>query len=513
MREKNQVVLPLDLGICIPEGDFVFKVAEICESLDYTELFNTYLRNWRKVNPITMFELLVFGYIERKFSSYAIEKACRTDIRFMWLLEGEPTPSVATIKRFQNEKLSEAIEGLFYQFVNKLHEMGEIKFKNLFVDGTKIEAYANKYTFVWKSAVEKNLAKLNKKIENLLVILAERYSFGEDISLEECYKQLCREAQWVNLVFAVGKGKHKTQLQRDIEVLREYIDKKGEYYSHLGKLGNRNSFSKTDTDATFMHMKEDYMRNGQLKPGYNIQIGVESEYIVGVGSFSNRNDVGTLIPFLNRIRKHTNRKFENIIADAGYESSENYLYLEENGQSCFIKPQNYEISKKRSYKANPYVTDNMPYNAKKDEYTCANGRKLRFKYERTRTTENGYSITTRYYSNDKCGRCPHRDKCHKSKKGYRTIQVNNVILEHRPKALEALTSEEGTLLRMNRSIQVEGVFGVLKEDYGFRRFLTRGKKNIETQFFLLAFALNTEKLCNRAKKGRIGLDLFALNAS
>ena len=513
MREKNQVVLPLDLGIRIPEGDFVFKVVEICESLDYTELFNTYLRNWRKVNPITMFELLVFGYMERKFSSYAIEKACHTDIRFMWLLEGEPTPSIATIKRFQSEKLSEAIEGLFYQFVNKLCEMGEVKFKNLFVDGTKIEAYANKYTFVWKSAVEKNLAKLEKKISACLLILSERYGFNENTSLEECYEELSLQAQWTNLVFASGKGKHKTQLQRDIEILKEYIDKKAEYYSHLGKFGNRNSFSKTDNDATFMHMKEDHMKNGQLKPGYNIQIGVESEYIVGVGSFSNRNDVGTLIPFLNRIRKHTNRKFENIIADAGYESSENYLYLEENGQNCFIKPQNYEISKKRNYKANLYVADNMPYNAKRDEYICANGKKLKFRRERTRITENDYSITTRYYSNDKCGKCPHRDKCHKSKKDYRTIQVNNVILEHRPKTLEALTSEEGTLLRMNRSIQVEGVFGVLKEDYGFRRFLTRGKKNIETQFFLLAFALNIEKLCNRTKKGRIGLDLFVLNAS
>ncbi len=513
MREKNQVVLPLELGIKIPEGDFVFKVAEICESLDYTELFNTYLRSWRKVNPITIFELIVYGYMKHLYSGRAIAEACKTDIRFMWLLNGEAAPSHATISRFEDEKLSEVIEGLFYQFVTKLHEMGEIKYKNLFVDGTKIEAYANKYTFVWKSAVEKNLLKLEKKISAVLAVLAERYGFSEGISLEECYAHLQRQAQWLNLVFAVGKGKHKTQLQRDIEILEEYIAKKAEYYSNLGKFGNRNSFSKTDIDATFMHMKEDHMKNGQLKPGYNIQIGVESEYIVGVGSFSNRNDVGTLIPFLNRIRKHTNRKFENIVADAGYESSENYLYLEENGQNCFIKPQNYEISKKRNYKANLYVTDNMPYNAKRDEYTCANGKKLKFRRERTRSTENGYSITTRYYSNDKCGRCPHRDKCHKSKKDYRTIQVNNVILEHRPKTLEALTSEKGTLLRMNRSIQVEGVFGVLKEDYGFRRFLTRGKKNIETQFFLLAFALNIEKLCNRTKKGRIGLDLFALNAS
>ena len=445
MREKNQVVLPINLEICIPKGDFVFKVAEICESLDYTELHNTHLRAWRKVNPITMFELIVYGYMKHLYSGRDIAEACKTDVRFMWLLNGEPAPSHATISRFLDERLSKAIEGLFYQFVNKLYEIGEAKYRNLFVDGTKIEAYANKYTFVWKGAVEKNPAKLEKKILALLSVLSERYHFSESISLEECYEQLCLQAQWLNLVFASGKGRRKTQLQRDIEILKEYIDKKNEYYSHLGKFGNRNSFSKTDTDATFMHMKEDYMRNGQLKPGYNIQIGVESEYIVGVGSFSNRTDVNTLIPFLNRISKHTNRKSENIIADAGYESSENYLYLE----------------------------------------------------------ENGYTVSAKYYSNDKCGRCPHRDQCHRSKKGYRTVRVNQVILEHRPKTLEALTSEEGTLLRMNRSIQVEGVFGVLKEDYGFRRFLTRGKKNIETQFFLLAFALNIEKLCNRTKKGEL----------
>ena len=513
MREKNQVVLPLDLGICIPKGDFVFKVAEICESLDYTELFNTYLRNWRKVNPITIFEVIVYGYMKHMYSGREIAEACKTDIRFMWLLNGEPAPSHATISRFEDERLSEVIEGLFYQFVEKLYEMGEVKFKNLFVDGTKIEAYANKYTFVWKSAVEKNLARLEEKIFAQLCVLSERYGFSEDVSLEECYEKLLRQAQWINLVFASGKGKHKTQLQRDIELLEDFLNKKNEYLSHLGKFNGRNSFSRTDVDATFMHMKEDHMRNGQLKPGYNIQIGVESEYIVGVGSFSNRTDVNTLIPFLNRIRKHTNRVFENIVADAGYESSENYLYLEENGQNCFIKPQNYEISKKRSYKANPYTVENMPYDAKRDEYTCPNGRKLKFRRESQKTTENGYTISTKYYSNDKCGRCPHRDKCHKAKKGYRTIQVNNVMLEHRPKTLEALTSEEGTLLRMNRSIQVEGVFGVLKEDYGFRRFLTRGKKNVETQFFLLAFALNIEKLCKRTKKGRIGLDLFPLNAS
>ncbi len=175
MRNKNQVVLPLDLEICIPEGDFVFKVSEICESLDYTELFNTYVRSWRKVNPITMFELLIFGYMNHKYSSREIEAACKTDIRFMWLLQGEPAPSDTAILNFQSLHLSGVIENLFYQFVEKLYEMGEIKFSNLFVDGTKIEAYANKYSFVWKGVIEKNLAKLDEKIENILSVLVERY--------------------------------------------------------------------------------------------------------------------------------------------------------------------------------------------------------------------------------------------------------------------------------------------------------------------------------------------------
>ena len=513
MRDKNQVVLPINLEICIPKGDFVFTVEEICEKLDYTELWETYVRAWRKVNPITMFEILVFAYMNRIFSSREIEKACKTDIRFMWLLNGEPAPSDSMITRFMRGHLGDVIEDLFYQFVEILYEMEEIKFKNLFVDGTKIEAYANKYTFVWKKAVEKNFTKLTKKIENALPVICERYGIGRDASLEEAYQSLSLQAHWLNLTFAIGKGKHKTQLQRDIELLESFLSKKNEYLSHLGKFNGRNSFSKTDVDATFMHMKEDHMRNGQLKPGYNVQIGVESEYIVGIGVFSDRSDVKTLIPFLNRIKNHTGRLFERIVADAGYESSENYLYLDEHGQECFIKPTNYEISKKRSYKTNKYAVENMEYNEKRDEYICPDGRKLKFRRETTKTTENNYTISTKYYSNDRCGRCPHRDQCHSSQKGYRTVSVNQVLNEHRPKALEALTSEEGTLLRMNRSIQVEGVFGVLKEDYGFRRFLTRGKKNVETQFFLLAFALNIEKLCNRMKKGRIGLDLFPLNVS
>ena len=509
MRDRNQVVLPIDLEICISKEDFVFTVAEICDNLCYEKLFEVYIRKWRKLNPITLFEIVLFAYMERKFSSREIVKACKTDIRFMWLLNGEPVPSVATVKRFLSEKLTDVVEDLFYQFVEKLYEMGEVKYQNLFVDGTKIEANANKYTFVWKKAVEKNLVSLNKKIDTRIAVICERYDLTI-ASLEECYETLMQRAVWIELNLVHGKGKHKTQLQKDIEELGGYIKRKEEYLKHLGRMRNRNSYSKTDTDATFMRLKEDHMRNGRLKPGYNIQIGVEGEYIVGFGAFSNRTDVQTLIPFLNRIKSYTKRTFQRIIADAGYESRENYIYLEENKQESYIKPTNYEISKTRKYKADLYSIDNMTYNKEADTYTCANGDTLFFAYERTETTSHGYEVKTRYYRNQSCEGCPHAGMCHKSKRGFREIKISPEFMRQRQKSLDNITTKEGTQLRINRSIQVEGVFGVLKQDFGFKRFLVRGKKNIETQFFMLALAFNVEKLCNKRKNGRFGQDLFPL---
>ena len=512
MREKSQVVIPLNLGIKIPENDPVFKLIEICEELDYTELFKTYLKAWRKVNPITMFELLAFAYMNEIYSSRKIVAACMTDIRFMWILDSEPVPSAATVKRFQNERLGEVIEDLLFQLLGKLYEMGELKFQNIFVDGTKIEANANKYTFVWKKAVEKHSERLEAKIESKLSLICERYGMQLG-SLEDTYENLVRQAELIRLEFVSGKGTRKTQLQRDIEELYGYIAKRAEYLRHLGHMKGRNSYSKTDVDATFMHMKEDHMRNGQLKPGYNIQIGVEGEYIVGVGAFSNRTDVQTLIPFLERIKKNSGRVYERVIADAGYESRENYMYLEENGQESYIKPANYEISKTRAYKANKFSIENMHYDKEADTYTCANGDVLYFSHEKTEKSANGYEINVRYYRNRSCEGCPYAGKCHRSARGFREIKVSPEFIRQRKKSLENITTDEGVLLRMNRSIQVEGVFGVLKQNYGFKRFLVRGKRNVETQFFLLAFAFNVKKLCNKIENGRFGQDLFPMKAA
>lgn len=276
-NDRNQVVMPMNLEIKIPADDPARLVDEICEELDYSKVYAAYGRRWRKVSPETMFKLIVYGYINGLYSSRDIEKACRRDICFMWLLNGEPVPDHTTISRFQNKKLTCAIENLFYQFVIKLNSMGEVDFENIFIDGPKLEANANKYSFVWRAAVEKNYEKLQKKLEGCVNLLRDAYSLQKTATAEEIGIYLADAAKAGVLVFHHGKGKHKTQLQRDIEQLTELLEKHYKYIEYLSVFQGRKSFSKTDHAATFMRMKEDYMRNGQLKPGYNVQIGVENE--------------------------------------------------------------------------------------------------------------------------------------------------------------------------------------------------------------------------------------------
>ena len=513
MRNRNQVVIPLDLGIRIDENAPVRKLIEICDELDYTDLYRTYLRHWRKIDPRTMFELLVFAYMNGIYSSRDIESACRHDIRFMWILQNEPVPDHSTIARFQNERLTGVMEDLFYQLTEKLYQMGELSYKNMFVDGTKIEANANRYTFVWAKAVAKQLEKLEVRIAKEVPEVALRYDLFVDTSLEDCLTHLMKLAELVNLTFVSGKGKHKTQLQRDIELLTSFYERKEGYKEHQTTLGSRKSYSKTDHDATFMRLKEDHMQNGQLKPAYNVQIGVESEYIIGLGLFPNPTDTTTLPTFLDRVQEKSGHRIENIIADAGYASEENYTYLEQNGLKAYIKPADYEIAKTRKFKKDIYRVENMPYDPENDSFTCPNGKKLIHAYDNHRKSDNGYTTTKQNYICESCADCPHREKCFKGQYENRKISLSQTFARQKREAAERINTPEGIKLRVNRSIQVEGAFGVIKEDYGFRKFLTRGKRKTETQFFLLAFAYNIRKLCNRLETGRFGVALFDVDVA
>ena len=488
----------------IPADDSVRLLDRIVEEMDISQLARAYDVRGRKpaTAPSTMLKILLYANMEGIYSSRRIQASCQRDINFIWLLNGVPAPSYHEIARFRSQRLSQCAEGLFYQLVEKLTEYGEIKYEHLFVDGTKIEANANKYSFVWKKRTTKYEARNNRKLETATESLSAKYGVvcneGEEL-LESLLEKVTEP-------FVYGRGHRKSELQRDIELLRGLLNKRKKYIGYQETFKGRNSFSKTDPDATFMHMKEDHMRNAQLKPGYNIQFGVEGEYITAVSVSSERSDQLTLIPFMENLRNH-GIEYTDVTADAGYESEENYTYFENIPTECYIKPQNYERSKTKKFKSNMALRENMAYDPILDEYTCQAGQKIRVKYVGVQKTKSGYEREITYYECDDCSQCPFKKKCTRSK-GNRKLQVSKKFIAQRAASLERITSPEGIQLRMNRSIQSEGAFGVIKQDYGFRQFLLRGNKKVTTEILLLSMAYNINKLHSKIQHNRTGTQLF-----
>ena len=520
-REVYQLKLPLELDGLVPDNDSVRLLSRILEELNYDKLYQAYSAKGRNpaVDPKTMFKILVYAYSQDLYSTHQIENACRRDINFMWLLAGQKAPDHSTIARFRQKYLSECMEDLFYQFIQKLHEICEIPLKNVFIDGTKIEANANKYTFVWKKVICKNESKMHLKVQKLFTSVCQSYltdcSFDKKSPLDSMTKLkdfLELKKQEEGIEFVHGIGKRKTQLQRWYDTLLKYIIRQKSYDYSNKQLDNRNSYSKTDPDATFMHMKEDHMRNSQLKPGYNVQIGVESEYIVGVGIFQNRTDYGTLIPMLQKMEVGIGNRYQSVTTDSGYESEYNYVWLELHKIKPFIKPQTYELWKKKSFKKDISKRENMTYIEEGDIYICANGRCLYPSGIRHTKTESGYISEQTFYKCEDCSGCPYAQKCKKSI-SEKVMRVSKKLVEKREKSYKNITSEYGTKLRMNRSIQVEGAFGVLKYDHEFNRFLTRGKNNVKTEFILLSLGYNINKLHAKIQGERCGSHLHELKKS
>lgn len=505
--EHQQLILPIDTEILIPEQDPVRLTSAQLEELDYRKLYHAYSAKGRKsaVEPRIMFEVLVYGYVCGIYSSREIEEACRKRVDFMWLLDGEPVPDHTTIARFRSGRGKEAIEDLFYQYICLLDEQGETDHEEVFIDGTKLESAANRYTFLWRKSIEKSLSQVKDTVRD---IFTQKQIAG---NVTQRKLRSLVETEESSILFVHGTGKRKSPEQREWEKLNDLLLRWEKYEQQLFTIGNtRNSSSKTDPDATFMRMKEDHMMNGQLKPAYNVQIAVNSEYITGIGAFSNRTDSGTLIPFLHHLEKMQGKRYDSVVADAGYESLGNYLYLDAAGQMSFIKPINYATSKTKQYKAQVGRVENMQYLASEDCYVCAAGRKLELRRENTTKNSFGQYETTAYYRCDDCSGCTFRNVCSKAADGKRKeLTVKPEFREHRAVSLQNISTERGILLRMNRSIQVEGAFGVLKADYKFRRFLLRGRVKISTELYLLALAYDLKKLWSKLISNRLQSHLFA----
>ena len=516
-----QLVLPLSLESLIPDDESVRLLSRELEDLDYSLLYQAYSAKGRNpaVEPKTMFKILTYAYSQNIYSSRKIETACRRDINFMWLLAGQKAPDHSTIARFRTGFLADACEDLFYQIVRRLASMGELSEETVFIDGTKLEACANKYTFVWKKSVGKWEEKMFVKMEDSVQLLNREYMQSFCISKENRAAGLQKIVDYLkdycvknSIVFVHGRGKRKSIHQRYFELFRRFLDRQLLYDLHHSRFGSRNSYSKTDVDATFMHMKDDHMRNAQLKPGYNVQIGVDSEYIVAADVFQDRNDVWTLVPFLKHMEEHLHFRYPSVTADSGYESEEVYEYLKSHDQKPYIKPQTYEKWKKRSFKKDISKRENMEYDAENDTYICHAGKRLIPLCIKKQKSKNGYeSDVTVYECADCCG-CPCKDKCTRAK-GNKRLYVSKNFINLRQKSYENIMSETGIRYRMNRSIQVEGAFGVLKNDYEFQRFLLRGKTKVKLEILLLCSGYNINKLHAKIQNDRLGSHMFPLKTA
>lgn len=485
---SKQLKLPLVLEVKIPFDSEVRTFDEVFRQLEITKylIIDKDSRGRIGYNPVKMLKLILFCQMEKIQSLRDMEKAARNDIRIMWLTD-ELMPSHQTIKTFMDKYLIKGIDEIFYELTKYLIKKESIDTSKLYIDGTKIESAANKYTFVWRGSVEKFREKLYKKITKQINILNERY-FLTDIYFEvyETYKIdyvasikafLEAEIEKESTEFKYGKGQRKTPLQRDYEHIEQYLDKLIEYKNHLETMGtDRNSYSRTDKDATFMHMKEDHMRNSQLKPGYNVQIGVSDEYILHLDVSSERNDYKTFIPFLEGFKRKYNFYPKYPVADSGYGGLTNYRYLKLNEMELYTKYNMYEKDthdKKRM--KDPYFSFNLVKQG--NNYVAPNGDILKYLYRNKRGND-VYLLPN----------CKHKE-------------INDENLEYQKKVIENLKTPLGIDLRVQRSIQVEGAFGVIKEAFNIRRFRRKGTQNIRLEFYLTAIGYNLDKYHN--KKYRI----------
>lgn len=494
-NRKQNLLLPPSLDELVPENHMVRVVDAVIDRLDISDILSTYRGGGNSAfNPKMMLKVLVFAYLSNVYSSRRIEELLKRDIYFMWLA-GMKRPDFRTINYYRGKRLKEGFDAVFTQVVRLLHEEGFVSLKVQYIDGTKIESVANKYTFVWRGSVEKYDARLKAKTEALLRQIEQNHAIEnqenpvpEELTAEEVTKRVERIKEKVD---AETLSKEERKALKQIET--DSVPRMNRYRGQLETMGPRNSYSKTDPDATFMRMKEDAMLNGQLKPGYNVQISTENQFITNFGIYQRPTDTLTMISYLESFKARYGMQSEEIVADSGYGSEENYEYMFSNGMTPYVKYNMFHVEQRRGYRNNPFRVSNLFYNPYDDFYVCPMGQKLKFIRQEKRYTASGYQQTVSVYRASRCEGCPLRGQCHKSKRD-RQIEVNHTLDDYKARARELLTSEQGIKHRSNRPIEPEAVFGQIKECGRFRRLRLKGLTGAKIDFGLKALAHNLRKL-------------------
>lgn len=508
--DPDQTLLfPQRIDRDIPKDDPVRILKSVIESLDLSGFKKLYHERGRSpYHPKMMLMVILYSYMNNVYSCRKIEKLLYRDIYYIWL-SGYQKPDFATINRFRNRVKNE-IGHIFTLLVLILVEKGFVTLEVEYLDGTKIESKANKYTFVWRKSVERNREKLLEKIRVLLQQINEQMAQDKaaDIdTLELTPQTLCEISK--EFKEALGsepeaKTKEEKAAQRGknkmFKELERHGEKLAEYNSRLEQMEGRNSISKTDPSATFMRMKEDAMCNGQTKPGYNLQISSENQFITDFALFPNPTDTLTFIPFLGSFPGRYGRFPKRVVADSGYGSEENYRFMDEAGIEGFVKYNRFHLEHRPRYKPDTFHPDSLYYNEEGDYYICPMGQRMSRTGTLQTRTEGGYISQSACYRAIRCKGCPLRCLCYKAKANQRTIRVNHRLNAYKRKACELLTSEEGIKERGRRCIEPEAVFGQMKSNMAYRRFRHMGKDKVVMDFTFFAIAFNIKKLCSMMRK-------------
>lgn len=503
---KQMTLFPQRLDKDIAENDPVRVIDVVIDNLKLDNFKKLYKERGRSpYHPKMMLKAIIYGYMNNLYSCRKIETALKRDIHFIWLA-GYEQPDFNTINRFRN-RVKDEINQVFTQLVILLAEKGFITLDVEYIDGTKIESKANKYTFVWRKSTEKNRAKLLDKINTLLGqiddAIAQENAEPENgqsftpAELRDIADELNRNLE--NKPATKERKERRKEIEKQIKQLREHADKLSEYDEKLTILGERNSYSKTDPDATFMRMKEDAMNNGQTKPGYNLQIGTENQFILDFGLFQTPGDPLTMISFFNSFLHRYDKFPKTCVADSGYGSEENYNFMEKSGIDAYVKYNWFHREQRMHYEPNPFSPQALYYNAEGDYYICPMGQRMNRIGTSTAKTESGYITESARYKAQRCDGCPLRGSCFKAK-GDRVIEVNHKLNEYRRKARERLTSEEGLKHRGRRCIEPEAVFGQMKYDMAYKRFRHIGIDKVNMDFAFFAIAFNLKKMCSKMAK-------------
>lgn len=501
-----QLKLPLNFEKIIKFSDPVYSFNEVMNHIDLNKYFvdKEHKIGRPRYDREKLLKIVLFAFMENGYQSLRqIEKLCETDIRFMWILDETNPPCFNTIKNFINDDLTESIQSIFDDINKYIFKEQKVDTNHVYMDGTKIKANAGNYTWVWKKSCIRNRNKVFEKVTKTIEKMNEVTAMYKRVKFDILQEY---EVQYLNFIlqtflsetntntnnFVFGKGKRKSQNQRLYEEMKSFLDRLIKYSDCIKTCGDhRNSYSKTDKDATFMRVKTDYMGNDQLLPCYNLQVVACDEYIAYYDIFPFASDVSCFQALMNGFNKKYGFYPEYPVADAGYGSFNNYLFCEEKGMKKFMKFTMFaKETKNKKYYNDPYRAINFDIN--EDGYmVCPNNKK--FNFLRTYPIKgNKYGRTEEFYQCEDCTGCSHRENCHKSKYN-RVVRINEELTKFNKEVIDNLNSTHGALLRMNRSIQAEGVFGEIKWNRGYNRFRRKGLKRVSLEIGLISCGFNLHK--------------------